>query len=285
MILRILSATFVLALATSGLSAQTIRFDTNVGTFDMELNPTGNPFLQGHVDNMLAYVMAGRYDKTVINRVNEVDPRSADSNFVMQMGGFRATFLTLPSNFNQFSSVPTFDALIVDQDGDGNIDFDTAGLTNSRTTVSMALSAAGPNSATSSFFVNLNDIPALDPGGSIGEFVPFAEIINMATVDLIQGLDTAAIPGGGVGSSNIPILEGDHLVFVERAFVVNTSQAMIESALANNTLSDELSGELNGETDESLSSALSVTSVPEPSTALLAAACLLTALGRRRFER
>ena len=43
-------------------------FETNAGSFDMELNPTHEPLLQGNVDNLLQYVTTGRYDNTVINR-------------------------------------------------------------------------------------------------------------------------------------------------------------------------------------------------------------------------
>lgn len=258
-------------LTTTTLPAQTIRFDTNVGTFDMKLNPTGNPNLQGHVDNILAYVESGRYDTTVINRVNEVSTGGVP-DFVLQMGGFQAPQLTVPDDFNVFPGVPRFDPVVVDEDGDGAIDFDTTGFTNSRGTVSLALSGEGPNSGTSSFFINLNDNPDLDPGGSIGEFIPFAEIVNMETVNLIQALNTVSIPGGGVGSSNIPILEDNHLVFVERAFVVPTPQTMSQS---NSSSASSSSGGSAASTATDLV-------VPEPNTLLLAAGALLLLAARNR---
>jgi peptidyl-prolyl cis-trans isomerase A (cyclophilin A) len=252
----------VASLATQ-LPAQTIRFDTNVGTFDMRLNPTGNPFLQQHVDNMLAYVEGGRYDITVINR--------AATGFVLQMGGFQAPFLTLPNRFSEFPSVPAFDPVIVDENGDRQVDFDLGGLSNTPETVSLALSN-NPNTGTSSFFVNLADNNFLDNSG----FVPFAEIVNMSTVNLITSLNQANLDptGSNLAAINIPILEGNHLVIVERAFVVNTSEAMLASALANANL--DFSVDMAALTSEAL------TAVPEPSSVLLAGLGVLALAARRR---
>jgi len=175
----------------------------------MELNPTGNANLQGHVDNMIAYVEAGRYDLTVINRAAE--------DFVMQMGGFQLDTLVLPENFSDFPSVPTFDPVIVDADNDGTVDFDVTGLLNTRGTVSLALSTDA-NTGTSSFFVNLGDNVSLDAGNL--RFVPFATINNMATIDLITGLQQANLADGGLGGDDVPLLDNNFLVYVERAFVL-----------------------------------------------------------------
>ncbi len=269
MLRRIFCATVVVCLLAGSLSAQTIRFDTNVGTFDMKLNPTGNPFLQGHVDNMLAYVEAGRYDVTVINR--------AATNFVLQMGGFQAPFLSLPSNFNAFPSVATFDPVIVDQNGDRQVDFDLGDLTNNRASVTLALAPNQPNSGTSSFFINLNDTnDFLDDSG----FVPFATIENMETVNLIMALNQANLDpsSNNLAAINIPILEDNKLVIIERAFVVNTSDAMMQAAMANNTL-----GDLSSSVSSLVDNSQALAGVPEPSSLLLAsAAAMLAAFKRRR---
>ncbi len=266
---RIFCALAAFCLCVGSLSAQTIRFDTNVGTFDMVLNPTGNPFLQGHVDNMLAYTLAGRYDHTVINR--------AATNFVLQMGGFQAPFLTLPTRFNAFPSVPAFDRVIVDANNDGQVDFDLGNLSNTHATVSLALSN-NPNTGTSSFFVNLNDTNNfLDDSG----FVPFARIDNMETVNLIMSLPQANLDpsGNNLAAINIPILENNKLVFVERAFVLNTSDAMIQAALANADLSNFSPANLSSLGSSSPLSA----AVPEPASILLAGTmAVLSVLKRRR---
>lgn len=268
MMARLFCALAVVCLCVGNLSAQTIRFDTNVGTFDMRLNPTGNPFLQGHVDNILAYVTEGRYDLTVINR--------AATNFVLQLGGFQAPFLTLPTSFNAFPAVPANDPVIVDEDGDREVDFDLGDLTNNRGSVTLALSN-NPNTGTSSFFVNLNDTnDFLDDTG----FVPFAVIENMETVNLIMALPQVNLDPSGrnLAAINIPILEDNKIVFIERAFVLDATDAMIESALANADL-DNFDPSGGG----SLPSALSTPAVPEPSSLVLAGVmAMLSVLKRRR---
>ena len=79
---------FALAFASLA-GAQIVRFKTTAGDFDVVLNPTNKPALQGHVDNFLNYVMSGRYDNTVINR--------ADENFVLQMGAFTTASSQVPA--------------------------------------------------------------------------------------------------------------------------------------------------------------------------------------------
>jgi cyclophilin family peptidyl-prolyl cis-trans isomerase len=268
MMARLFCALAVVCLFVGNLSAQTIRFDTNVGTFDMQLNPTGNPFLQGHVDNMLAYVLDGRYDLTVINR--------AATNFVLQMGGFQAPFLTLPASFNAFPEVTKFDPVIVDENGDRQVDFDLGDLTNNRSSVSLALSN-NPNTGTSSFFVNLNDTNNfLDNSG----FVPFATIENMETVNLIMALPQVNLDPSGqnLAAINIPILEDNKIVFIERAFVLDLTDEMAASALANANLED-----FDPSAGGSLPAALSTPAVPEPSSLVLAGVmAMLSVLKRRR---
>jgi hypothetical protein len=61
-------AAIVASFAAAPASAQTLRFDTSVGSFDMELNPTNDSNLQPLVDNIVAYVGLGRYHYTAINR-------------------------------------------------------------------------------------------------------------------------------------------------------------------------------------------------------------------------
>ena len=69
--------------------AQTVRFDTNVGNIDLTLNPTNNGNLNQHVDNILRYIEAGRYERVVLNRadtgISSTDP---SDDFVLQFGGF-----------------------------------------------------------------------------------------------------------------------------------------------------------------------------------------------------
>ncbi len=265
MLSRFCSAVVLSALLLVPVTAQTVRFDTNVGTFDMKLNPTGNANLQGHVDNMLAYVEAGRYDLTVINRADTgAQPEDRSDDFVMQMGGFRLLdSLNLPSNFGDFPSVPTFDPLIVDADNDGAVDFDVATLLNTRGTVSLALSSSA-NTGTSSFFINLGDNPSLDSANL--RFVPFASISDMATIDLILGLQQADLGDGGLGGDNVPLLDNSRVIFVERAFVLQTPEQALAAALGS-------------------SSSLQSVSVPEPPALLLAVGALVLVYAMKPSKR
>jgi len=215
-------------------AAQTVRFDTNVGNIDFLLNPTNNSNLQSHVDNLLLYVNSGRYDLSVINRAAE--------DFVLQFGGFTLDPLELPASFDAFTNIPSFDAVTVDQDGDGNVDFDLGGLSNTPGTVSLALGAGNPNSGTSSFFVNLGDNGALlDPQA----FVPFAEVVDMATVDSILSLPQTNFAGGGLAGDDVPTINGTGVVFIERAFVLeaagSTSATTFSTLINQEVASDVIS--------------------------------------------
>ncbi len=95
-----LTAAFLTPDRHLGASGQVVRFQTTVGDFDMVLNPTNNPVLQGHVDNMLEYVDADRYRGSWINRAAE--------NFVLQMGGFYSHTQRVPMTIEHTHSVGSF---------------------------------------------------------------------------------------------------------------------------------------------------------------------------------
>jgi cyclophilin family peptidyl-prolyl cis-trans isomerase len=200
-------------------SAQTIRFTTNVGSFDMTLNPTNNPNLQPLVDNLLAYVGMGRYHFSAINRAADSTAGDPSDDFVLQMGGFLG-FPPVPNLWTGFlTDVEKFEPVVVDSDGDGNVDFST--LTNDRGTVSLALAAGDPNSGTSSFFINLGDNAFLDDQ----RFVPFARIEDMSTVDRIMALDQLDLSSaigqpGNLAFIDVPVLDNGRMVVVTDVNVI-----------------------------------------------------------------
>ncbi len=208
---RIGCAAVLLLILQTGAAAQIMRFDTSVGSFDMELNPTNDANLQPLVDNIVAYIGLGRYHYTAINR--------AADGFVLQMG----SFLGFPPTQNDFlgllQEIRRLDPVIVDDDMDGTVDF--TALSNTRGTVSLALSSAGPNSGTSSFFINVGDNAGLDSQG----FVPFARIVDMTTVDAIMGLEKTNLSGdpNDLTFRDVPLLENDRLVILERVRVLQAS--------------------------------------------------------------
>ena len=303
MAIRFLTVLFFgLALVPSA-SAQTVRFDTNVGNIDLVLNPNGLAELGGHVDNVLAYVESGRYDQVVLNRAVSGASGIPEDDFVLQFGGFATARQILPSNFSDFSTVESFSPVEVDFDGDNQIDFDTSDLSNARGTVCLALSSFNStglstdpgtprvNSGTSSFFVNVGDNFRLDDGMTMtvfdpntgfpvtsvetGGFVPFAEVVDMSTVDYIMRLNQASISDGQVAGSDIPILGVDDnlLVYVERVFVLDPNPVVpIISSLTLSTGPADTPANFGAP----LGGGLQVVSVPEPPALIMVIGALLT---------
>lgn len=266
--------------AASTASAQTMRFSTNVGSFDMRLNPTDDPNLQPLVDNIVAYIGLGRYHFSAINR--------APQDFVLQMG----TFLGFPNVPDQWATtlfdIERLPSVITDSDGDGQVDF--SALSNTRGTVSLALSGAGPNSGTSSFFVNVGDNSGLDSQG----FVPFAQIVNMGTVDEIMDLmkldlGDEAGQSGSLTFSDVPITEDGQIVLIETVRVLQADPNFsfvgpISSALARQAAGSSAAALAAAAASSSSQAAVqaavapAIGAVPEPASALLAAIGSLVAL-------
>jgi cyclophilin family peptidyl-prolyl cis-trans isomerase len=269
-------------------SAQVVRFETTMGEFDMVLNPTNNPVLQGHVDNMLNYVEEDQYLGSWINR--------ADTGFVLQMGGFFSHTKRPPILIDSTHSVQTF----VPIEGEPAVE---TGLSNTVGTVSMALSGlpgggTNQNSGTSSFFVNLTDNNFLDQ-----DFTVFAAIPDMTTINAIMALpiiDRTQDPifgagGGNLAFSDVPVTDAGLQVFIKRAFVISdtlaTAKAMagVESIMAASAAAGSseiplLTSNLGGLVDGA-GSGLSSTPViiPEPaSSALLMLGAVALGLTRRR---
>ena len=113
---RLGGAAVLLLILQTGAAAQTMRFDTSVGSFDMELNPTTTPTCSRWSTTSSAYIGLGRYHYTAINR--------ADEGFVLQMGGFLG-FPPTPEDFlGLLQEIRRLDPVIVDANGDGQVDFD-----------------------------------------------------------------------------------------------------------------------------------------------------------------
>jgi cyclophilin family peptidyl-prolyl cis-trans isomerase len=299
-VLRRLAAAALLAvLMHAGASAQIMRFETSVGSFDMELNPTNDANLKPLVDNMVAYIGLGRYHYTAINRAAE--------NFVLQMG----SFLGFPPTTNDFlglvQQIHRLNPVVVDVNGDGQVDF--GALSNTRGTVSLALSSAGPNSGTSSFFINLNDNSGLDAQG----FVPFARIDDMSTIDRIMALNQTNLSGdpNDLTFSDTPLLENGRLVILKGVRVLQAAPdfsftgpiaaaieqsenngaaqaAQLAAEMAASSAAD-MAAEAAATTEAAIPSGTSAASgVPEPASAILftlAASCLAATRRRARSTR
>lgn len=275
-----------LVMIPSFVSAQTVRFRTNVGEFDMLLNPTGNANLQPLVDNMLSYVESKRYSNAVINRAVDSDNDDPSDDFVLQMGGFltsRGNGVT--AGDLQSTPVRSFGTVTVDSDSDGNVDFDTTGLSNIRGTVSLALAGGDPNSGNSSFFVNLGGNEFLDDQG----FVPFAFIRDMTTIDRIMALEQVSLDSS-LTFADVPLNPFDDLVIINSVEVVGAGSTLVGplGPAAATSISEELFAQAAASSAPAASASLLssssgslAVSVPEPSTLLMLLAGSMLASTRR----
>ena len=169
---------------------------------------------------MLHYVLSGRYDDTVINRAD----KESGFPFVLQMGGFETLSPTVPTTVSGFIPIEKFDPI---QGAPAAF----AGLSNTVGTVGLALSGnafGGTNrdSGQSSFYINFANNSFLD-----NDFAVFAQVANMSIPNAIMALpslDLTENPAFGSGSGNlaftdVPVLPNGNLVFIKKAFVVQTS--------------------------------------------------------------
>jgi cyclophilin family peptidyl-prolyl cis-trans isomerase len=261
-----ITAAICLCLATAA-NAQVVRFETTMGDFDMVLNPTKNPVLQAHVDNMLKYVQEEKYRASWINR--------ADTGFVLQMGGFYSHTRRPPPTIDSVRSVAAFDPV------HGEPAAENPGLSNTVGTVSLALSGlptGGTNqdSGTSSFFVNLTSNTFLDPDFTVFAAIPDMTVVNqimaLTTIDRTQDSNFGA-EAGNLGFTDVPIQANGFQVFIKRAFVVDDAMTVakdmagVQSVMAQSLSSFGKSAETpSQQADEIIKGTVPVYSAGPPET-------------------
>jgi cyclophilin family peptidyl-prolyl cis-trans isomerase len=171
MLPRPLLALVLLAVAFAALPApaSVVRFDTVMGSFDVELFDQAKPLT---VANFRAYQSAGDWTNSMVHR--------SVPFFVIQGGGYR---------FNNTAQVEPADyPLVVQRPPVTN----EPGLGNVRGTIAMARIGGQPNSATSQWFINLFDNGG--PGQTLdtidGGYTVFGRVIGsgMTVVDAIAAL-------------------------------------------------------------------------------------------------
>ncbi len=142
------------------LTGQTlVVVDTSLGEIPITLFDTEAPET---VANFLGYLERGAYDHSIFHRL--VD------GFVLQAGGFS---LADPSESYLVNSIETGESIA-----------NEPGISNTRGTVAMAKQGNDPDSATSQWFVNLDDNSSnldLQNGG----FTVFGEVTDMTVIDEI----------------------------------------------------------------------------------------------------
>jgi cyclophilin family peptidyl-prolyl cis-trans isomerase len=141
-----------------------VRVSTTLGNMDFILFNTATP---ATVTNFMNYVNAGKYTDVVFHR--------SKPNFVIQGGGFKGA-----GTGSNFTSVVTSPPVA-----------NEPGIANTRGTISLAKVGGNPNSATSQFFVNVqNNTANLDYQN--GGFTVFGRVAGngMTIADAINALPT-----------------------------------------------------------------------------------------------
>ena len=147
-----------------------VEFKTTLGNFVVELDDVKAPKTTA---NFLNYVKSGFYNGTIFHRVID--------GFMIQGGGFT-------SDLNQKST----NAPVVSEAQNG--------LRNNRYTIAMARTS-DPDSATSQFFINVNDNAALDFPNAMGNgYTVFGKVISgTQTIDAIRKIPTMVAPTPRMG--------------------------------------------------------------------------------------
>lgn len=183
-----------------------IVYGSNQGVIDIELYDTEAPIT---VANFLSYVNGGDYNGTVIHRHASVDTSGVS---VIQGGGYICC--------NLFQNL-----FHIQEDSPIQNEFDPS-RSNIRGTIAMA-KTSDPDSATSEWFVNLDDNSAgLDDPSNSGGFTVFGHVLEpgMNVLDEIAALPRLAelnIQTTIKGFPELPVFDGQYLVLVNRACVNN----------------------------------------------------------------
>ena len=152
-------------------SEPSVVLSTTLGDITIELFPDKAPVT---VENFLAYVDAGFFDKSIFHRVIP--------GFVLQGGGFT----------EKMEQKKTRSPIKNEAEN---------GLKNNRGTLSMARTS-DINSATSQFFINLKDNSSLDHGTRDFGYAVFAKVT--AGMDVVDKI--AAVPTGNRGRfQDVPV--------------------------------------------------------------------------------
>ncbi len=143
-----------------------VELTTSKGAITLELDAANAPKT---VENFLEYVESGHYSGTIFHRVID--------GFMIQGGGFTP-------EMKQKATRPTIENEAAN------------GLTNDRGTIAMARTN-DPHSASSQFFINVNDNAFLNyrqPSGDGWGYCVFGKVVDgMDVVDAIKGVATTRV--------------------------------------------------------------------------------------------
>ena len=163
--------------ATSAFAANpVVELETTAGVIKIELFPDAAPKT---VANFTQYVNDKFYDGTQFHRVID--------GFMVQGGGFTP----------EFSQKPTRPPVPIEAESSSK-----AGLLNVPGTVSMARTS-DPNSATSQFFINVNDNKFLNYSPSNPGYTVFGKVV--AGMDIVTKIAKSQTGSGGPFPKDVPV--------------------------------------------------------------------------------
>lgn len=274
-----------------------VRFYMNVGAVDIELYGTQSPL---NVANFLSYVDDHSYDNTLIHRTRDGATPATSERFD-QGGSFKA---------DSFTSI-TPKASVLNEFNAAN------GLSNVQYTLAAAQTSAGPDSATSGWFINQsNNAAAFDPGKytimgkvtmgqSLVDAWPFMQNIPVLTGTPLESMPvfvTGTAPNQVVNeviinrAVRIPIVSGDYNFSGSVTAADYTVWRNNFGSTTNTAADGNGSGVVDaadyviyrkkfGATSGSGAGDLSSVGVPEPSSAILALfGVWVVTFGIRRFS-
>ncbi|KQP47521.1 peptidylprolyl isomerase [Pseudorhodoferax sp. Leaf274] len=170
----VLAASLAFAPLTQAADAPRVLFKTSAGDFTVELYPDKAPKT---VENFLQYVRDKHYDGTIFHRVIP--------NFMAQGGGYDQNYREKPTR----APIPN----------EAN-----NGLKNETYTIAMARTGE-PHSATSQFFINVNDNAFLNhtaPTPRGWGYTVFGKVV--AGMDVVQKIKAVPTGPGGPFPTDVP---------------------------------------------------------------------------------
>ncbi|HUT93242.1 MAG TPA: Ig-like domain-containing protein [Thermoguttaceae bacterium] len=192
-------------------SNEVVSLNTNVGSILIELYEDETPLT---FDNFLKYVNGGDYVNTFFHRSANL---TSGQNRVIQTGGFTTPTLT-------FTSLQDFDEV----ESRGYLQHE-GGISNLRATIAMARLGVSPtpgvdaeDSATSQFYINVDDNAILDPDRDPDPakdkpgYTVFGRVLGMSVADAIAGLTNQDLDGNqGTLYDDTPFTASSELVVIQ----------------------------------------------------------------------
>ena len=170
------TAAFAFAATTALAANPQVELETTAGVIKIELFPDAAPKT---VANFLDYVKAKFYDGTQFHRVID--------GFMIQGGGFTP----------DFTQKPTRPPVPIEAEASSK-----AGNLNVPGTLAMARTS-DPNSATSQFFINVNDNKSLNYAPGNAGYTVFGKVIS--GMDIVTKIAKSATGSGGPFPKDVPV--------------------------------------------------------------------------------